>query len=65
MSTRPAIADVPEFEPSTIEEFLAWEDDRWAEWVDGKVIRMAPVTLGHQEILNFLLTLLSLYVEEH
>lgn len=65
MSTRPAIADIPEHEPSTIEEFLAWEDDKWAEWVDGKIIRMAPVTLGHQEILNFLLTLLSLYVEEH
>lgn len=64
MSTRPAIADVPEFEPSTIEEFLAWENERWAEWVDGKVIRMAPVTLGHQEILNFLLALLRLYVEE-
>ena len=52
-------------EPSTIEEFLAWEDDRWAEWVDGKVIRMAPVTLGHQETVTFLLVLLSVYVEEH
>lgn len=65
MSTRPAIAKIPEHEPSTIEEFLAWEDDRWAEWVDGKVIRMAPVTFGHQEILNFLLALLRLYTEEH
>ncbi|HWM93522.1 MAG TPA: Uma2 family endonuclease [Thermoanaerobaculia bacterium] len=65
MSTRSAVAKAPEFEPSTIEEFLAWEDDRWAEWVDGKVIRMAPVTLGHQEIVNFLLTLLRLYIEEH
>lgn len=65
MSTRPAIADVPEFEPSTIEEFLAWEDERWAEWVDGKVIRMTAVTLGHQEIVGFLWHLLSLYAEEH
>jgi Uma2 family endonuclease len=65
MSTRPAIADIPEFEPSTIEEFLAWEDDRWAEWVDGKVIRMAAVTFGHQEIVGFLWRLLGLYVEEH
>ncbi len=65
MSTRPAIANVPEYEPSTIEEFLAWEDDRWAEWVDGKVIRMAAVTYGHQEIVNFLLALLRLYIEEH
>ena len=65
MSTRPATAKVPEFEPSTIEEFLAWEDDRWAEWVDGKVIRMAPVSSRHQDIVGFLLTLLMLYVEEH
>lgn len=65
MSTRPAIAKVPEYEPSTIEEFLAWEDDKWAEWVDGKVIRMTAVTLGHQEIVNFLVAILRLYVEEH
>ncbi|MEA2560868.1 MAG: hypothetical protein QOH06_2372 [Acidobacteriota bacterium] len=65
MSTRPAIANVPEFEPSTIEEFLAWEDDKWAEWVDGKVIRMAAVTFGHQEIVGFLWSLLSLYIEAH
>lgn len=65
MSTRPAVAKISEFEPSTIEEFLAWEDDRWAEWVDGKVIRMAPVTFGHQEIVRFLLALLSLYIEAH
>ncbi len=65
MSTRPAIAKVPEYEPSTIEEFLAWEDDRWAEWVDGKVIRMTAVTFGHQEIVGFLVRLLGLYVEEH
>lgn len=65
MSTRPAIAKIPEYEPSTIEEFLAWEDDRWAEWVDGKVIRMTAVTFGHQEIVGFLWRLLGLYVEEH
>jgi Uma2 family endonuclease len=65
MSTRPAIANAPEYEPSTIEEFLAWEDDRWAEWVDGKVIRMAAVTYGHQEIVGFLWGLLSLYIEAH
>lgn len=65
MSTRPAIAKVPEYEPSTIEEFLAWEDDKWAEWVDGKVIRMAAVTFGHQDIVGFLWALLSLYIEAH
>lgn len=68
MSTRPniAIAKVREHEPSTIEEFLAWEDeDVWAEWVDGKVIRMAAVTFGHQDIVRFLLALLGLYIEAH
>lgn len=69
MSTRPAIASIgkiPEFEPSTIEEFLAWEDeDVRAEWVDGKVIRMAAVTFGHQDIVCFLLALLSLHIEAH
>lgn len=66
MSTRPAIAKFPESEPSTIEEFLAWEDENvWAEWVDGKVIRMAAVTFGHQDIVRFLLALLSLHIEAH
>lgn len=69
MSTRPAIAVVakaPEYEPSTIEEFLAWRDeDVWAEWVDGKVIRMAAVTFGHQDIVCFLLALLRLHIEAH
>lgn len=65
MSIRPA-AKVDRIEPSTIEEFLAWEDeDAWAEWVDGKVLRMAPVSSRHQNVVSFLLTLLTLYVEEH
>ena len=65
MSTRPA-AKVDRIEPSTIEEFLAWEEeDVRAEWVDGKVLRMAPVSSRHQNVVSFLLTLLTLYVEEH
>lgn len=65
MSTRPA-AKVDRIEPSTIEEFLAWEEeDVWAEWADGKVLRMAPVSSRHQNVVSFLLTLLTLYVEEH
>lgn len=29
----------------TYEEFLAWADeDTWAEWVDGEVIYMSPVS---------------------
>ncbi|MES1242851.1 MAG: Uma2 family endonuclease [Acidobacteriota bacterium] len=65
MSTRPA-ARIDRIEPSTIEEFLAWEDeDARVEWVDGKVLRMAPVSSRHQNVVSFLLTLLTLYVEEH
>lgn len=65
MSTRPA-TKVDKIDPSTIEEFLAWEDeDVWAEWVNGKVIRMPPVSSRHQNVVSFLLTLLTLYVEEH
>lgn len=64
MSTRPA-AKVDRIEPSTLEEFLAWEEeDVRAEWVDGKVLRMAPVSSRHQNVVSFLLTLLTLYVEE-
>lgn len=65
MSTRPA-AKVEKIQPSTIEEFLAWEEeDVRAEWVDGKVLRMAPVSSRHQNVVSFLLTLLTLYIEEH
>jgi Uma2 family endonuclease len=65
MSTQPA-AKVDRIEPSTIEEFLAWEEeDVRAEWVGGKVLRMAPVSSRHQNVVSFLLTLLTLYVEEH
>lgn len=64
MSTRPA-AKVDKIEPSTLEEFLAWEEeDVRAEWVNGKVLRMAPVSSRHQNVVSFLLTLLTLYVEE-
>ena len=48
------------------EEFLAWADeDTWAEWVDGEVIVLSPASVRHQQIGQFLLMLLELYVEVH
>jgi Uma2 family endonuclease len=48
----------------TYEEFLAWcDEDTWAEWVDGEVIVFSPAHRQHQEIADFLLSVLRLYVE--
>ncbi|HLJ81499.1 MAG TPA: Uma2 family endonuclease [Ktedonobacterales bacterium] len=50
----------------TYEAFLDWADeDTHAEWVDGKVIMASPVSLRHQDIVNFLLDILSTYVRIH
>lgn len=50
----------------TYEEFLNWADeDTHAEWVGGEVVMASPVSLRHQEIVNFLLVLLSTYVDIH
>ncbi len=50
----------------TYEEFLAWADeDTWAEWVDGEVIMMSPVSKLHQQLGLFLLLLLQHFVESH
>ena len=36
------------------EEFLDWADeDTHAEWVDGEVVFMSPVSDAHQEISGF------------
>ena len=44
------------------EQFLQWlDEDTWAEWVDGEVILMSPVSLEHSNIHAFLLTIMRLY----
>jgi Uma2 family endonuclease len=48
----------------TLDEFLSAYDGIAAEWVDGKVYPMAPVTNRHQNIVDFLGTLLRELVEE-
>ena len=46
----------------TFEEFLDWcDEDTWAEWVDGEVQPLPPVTSNHQEIGLFLMVLLHSY----
>jgi Uma2 family endonuclease len=45
------------------ERFLEWlDDDTWAEWVDGEVELMSPISLEHQEVGSFLIALLRLYL---
>jgi len=55
---------VPNGGRMTFEEFLAWADeDTNAEWVDGEVIFMSPASDPHQDLADFLVTLVRLWVE--
>ena len=46
------------------EEFLEWmNDERHAEWVDGEIIEMSPVSNQHQDVAGFLAALLRVYAE--
>jgi len=48
------------------EQFLAWpHENTHVEWVDEKVIPMAPISDQHNELSGFLLTLLTHFVEYH
>ena len=47
----------------TEEEFVAWcDEDTHAEWVDGEVQLMSPVSLRHGEAYTFLFSLISAFV---
>ena len=49
----------------TYEEFLDWADeDTYAEWVDGKVERMSPASVVHQDISDFLSAIMRVSVED-
>ncbi len=44
------------------EQFLQWlDEDTWAEWVDGEVELMSPVSLEHGSVHVFLITLLRFF----
>jgi Uma2 family endonuclease len=48
------------------EQYLQWLDpETHAEWVNEKVVFMAPVSDTHSQVGRFLLVLLSHYVEKH
>ncbi len=50
----------------TFDEFLAWDGEAtMSEWVDGEMMVMFPVVLKHQEINQFLITILGLYVQKN
>ncbi len=49
----------------TYEEFLTQYDGLHAEWEDGEVVVMSPVSRRHQDIGAFLLKTIGLYVEAH
>jgi Uma2 family endonuclease len=46
------------------EEFLAQcNEDTLAEWVDGRIITYSPAAFKHQEIVDFLIKLIGIYIE--
>ena len=62
-SDSPAVTSSP-LPKMTYEEFLAWYDDSHAEWVDGEVILMSPVSKQHQLLASFLAALIQLWTED-
>lgn len=47
------------------EEFLDWcDEDTLAEWVDGDIVMTSPCSSIHQAVVDFLLTVLNIYVEQ-
>jgi len=52
--------------PVSFEEFLEWcDEDTLAEWVDGEIIMMSPASDQHQELIEFLITILRVFNEVH
>lgn len=51
-------------EKMSFEEFLSFcDEDTWAELVNGEVIMLSPASDQHQDLSDFLLTVLRLYVQ--
>jgi Uma2 family endonuclease len=50
--------------PLTYTEFLSWADeDTLAEWVNGEIVMTSPASNQHQDIADFLTTVLRAYVQ--
>ena len=46
------------------EEFLAWADeDTLAEWVDGEIEMYSPASRRHQELVDFLVQVMGIFVQ--
>ena len=67
-----ALSEAPARREMTYEEFLAWADeDTLAEWVAlpgekiGEVVMASPASDQHQNLADFLITVLRPYVESH
>jgi len=51
-------------EKISYEDFLAWcDEDTLAEWVDGEIIMFSPASKRHQNLDDFLVSLLRIYTE--
>jgi len=47
-------------------EFLEWlDEDTHAEWVDGELVPMSPISLVHTKQGKFLLSLISIFVQHY
>lgn len=58
-------APPPPSKRMTEEEFLAWcHEEMRAEWVDGEVIIISPVSTDHGRLTRFVLSLLNDYAQE-
>jgi len=54
----------PENRKMSFEEFLSHcDEDTWAELVNGEIIMFSPASDQHQDLSDFLLTILRLYVQ--
>ena len=61
LETQPRVPPKP---PVSFEAFLNWcDEDTRAEWVKGEVFVMSPASDRHQDISDFLLSVLRIYVE--
>lgn len=63
------VTDFSSSDPSIIATHVSWEDYMehhaadFAEWVDGDVIKMAPVRLRHHDLASFLFDLFRAYLK--
>jgi Uma2 family endonuclease len=50
----------------TEEEFVAWcDEDTRAEWVDGEVVMMSPMSDPHSDVVGWLGSFLRIFVEQN